>query len=138
MAAREARGRVSALYAVSSSARYHTIALREIVQEFRYRVDAGNQQMIPGAGTGNVKQMAFGIINLLQIGIVADRLDALLQGNYFVVAGHHDDGPKLQTFGEVHSADRNVPAGGFNVLIENLESKPSRVYGGARTIQLRR
>jgi hypothetical protein len=62
--------------------------LPEIVQEFRYRVDAGNQQMIPGAGTGNVEQMALGIIDFLQIGIVADRLDALLQGNYFVVAGH--------------------------------------------------
>jgi hypothetical protein len=78
------------------------------------------------------------IVNFLQIGVIADRLDALLKGNYFVVAGHHDHGPKLQTLGKVHGADRNVPAGSFNVLIENLESKARRLYGKARTIQLRR
>ena len=114
------------------------IALHEVVQKFGYWVDAGNQQMISGAGAGDVEQVALGVIDLLQIGIVADRLDALLQGNDFVVAGHHDHGPKLQTFGEVHGADRDVPAGGFDVLIENLESKARFLDGSARTIQLRR
>jgi hypothetical protein len=47
----------------SSSARCRTIALREIVQEFGCRVDAGNQQMIPGARAGDVEQMALGVID---------------------------------------------------------------------------
>jgi hypothetical protein len=33
-----------------------SIALHDVVQEFRYRFDAGNQQMIPGAGAGDVEQ----------------------------------------------------------------------------------
>jgi hypothetical protein len=78
--------------------------------------------MIPRAGAGHVEQVALGIIYFLQIRIVADRLDALLQRNYLVVAGHHDHSPKLQSLGEVHGADRNVPACSFNVLIENLEN----------------
>src|SRR3984893_14395613 len=97
------------------------IAFHEVVQKCGYWVHSGNQQMI--SGTGDVEQVPLGVVDLLQIGIVADCLDALLQGNYFVVAGHHDPGPKFQPFGEVHGADRDVPVGGFDVFIENLESK---------------
>jgi hypothetical protein len=96
------------------------IALHEVVQKFGYWVHSGNQQMISGAGTGNVEQVPLGVVDLLQIGVVANRLDALLQGNYFVVTGHHNHSPKLQTLGEVHRADRNMPVGGFDVFIENL------------------
>jgi hypothetical protein len=45
-----------------------------------------------------------------EIGIVADRLDALLQGDDLVVAGHHGHGAELQPLGEVHGADRDVAA----------------------------
>jgi hypothetical protein len=113
------------------------IALREVVQKFGYRVDSGNQQMIPSAGAGNVEQMPLCLVDFLQIGVIADRLDARLQGNYFVVAGHHDHGPKLQTLGEVHGTDRDVPVGGFDVFIENLESNTRFLDGSARTIKLR-
>src|SRR5260370_2395632 len=34
------------------------IALHDVVEEFGYRVDAGNQQMIPGPGTGDIEQVA--------------------------------------------------------------------------------
>ncbi len=34
--------------------------------------------MIPGAGAGDVEQVALGVVNFLQIGVVADRLDARL------------------------------------------------------------
>ena len=44
------------------------IALDEVVQKFRYRIDSANQQMIPGAGAGDVEQVALGVIDLLQIG----------------------------------------------------------------------
>ncbi len=113
------------------------IALEKVVQEFGYRVGAANQQMIPGAGAGDVEQVALGVVDFLQIGVVADRFDALLQGNDFVVAGHHDHGAKLQPFGEVHGADRDVAAGGFDMLIENLESYARLPDGGFRTNQLR-
>jgi hypothetical protein len=81
------------------------IALREVVQELGRGSHAGNQQMISRSGAGNVEQLALGVIDFLQIRVIADRLDTFLQGYDFIVACHHDHGPKLQTFGEVHSAD---------------------------------
>ena len=53
-------------------------ALREIIQELGNRVDAADQQMIPGSRTCDVQQVPLCLIDFLQIGIVADRLDALL------------------------------------------------------------
>jgi hypothetical protein len=108
----------------------------DVVYEFGYRLDAGNQQMIPRAGAGDVEQVALGVIDLLQISVVTDRLDALLQGNDFVVAGHYDHGAELKTFGKVHGANRDVGAGGFDMLIENLECYACFPYGRPRTIQL--
>jgi hypothetical protein len=92
--------------------------------------------MIPSAGTGDVEEVPFGVIDFLQVGVITDGLNALLQGNYFVIASHHDHRPKLQTFGEVHCADRDVPALGFDVFIEKLERNACFLYGSARTIQL--
>jgi hypothetical protein len=40
-------------------------ALYEVVQKFGYRGDTANQQMIPGAGTGNVEQVPLGVIDFL-------------------------------------------------------------------------
>src|SRR5260370_14891684 len=84
------------------------IALHDVVEEFGYRVDAGNQQMIPGPGTGDIEQLALSVIHFLQISVVADGLDALLQGNDLVVAGHYDHGAELATLGNVHAANRHV------------------------------
>jgi hypothetical protein len=81
------------------------IALHEVVQEFGYGGDTDYQQMIPGAGTGDIEQVTLGVIDLLQISVVADCLDALLQRNYLVVASHHGDGPKFQPLRQVHGAD---------------------------------
>ena len=75
--------------------------------------DARHQQMIPRAGAGDVEQVALGVVDFLQIGVVADRLDALLQGDDLVVAGHHGHGAELQPLGQVHGADRDVAAGRF-------------------------
>src|ERR1700730_10043974 len=105
--------RMSLSQSASSMRGATLVAFHEVVQKFGYRVDTGNQEMIPSAGAGNVKQMPLGVVDLLQIGVIADRFDALLQGNYFVVAGHYDHGPKLQTLGKVHGTDRDVPVGGF-------------------------
>ena len=54
-------------------------ALRDIVQELGNRLDASDQQMIPSAGARDVQQVPFGVVDFLQVRIVADRLDALLQ-----------------------------------------------------------
>jgi hypothetical protein len=64
------------------------IALHEVIQELRHGGDAGHEQMISRPSAGDVEQVTFGVIDLLQIGVVAHRLDALLQGNYLIVAGH--------------------------------------------------
>jgi hypothetical protein len=45
------------------------VALDDVIQEFRYRVDAGNQQMIPGAGAGDIEQVALGVINFPRLNI---------------------------------------------------------------------
>ena len=49
------------------------------------------------------------------------------KGITLIVAGHHNHGPKLQAFGKVHGADRDVAAAGFDVFIENLERQPDSV-----------
>jgi hypothetical protein len=81
------------------------VVLREVVQKFGSGLDTRNQQMIPSAGAGDVEQVTLGIIDLLQVRIVADRLDALLQWYDLVVAGHHRDGPKFKPLRQVHGAD---------------------------------
>jgi hypothetical protein len=87
------------------------------------------------ASAGDVEQVALGVVDFLQIGVVADRRYALLLGDYFVVAGHHDHGPKLQTLGEAHGTYRDLPVGGFDVFIENLESNTRFLEGSAHTMR---
>lgn len=50
----------------------------EIVEEFRCGAHASHRGMIASPCAGYVEQMALGVVNFLQIGIVADRLDAVL------------------------------------------------------------
>jgi hypothetical protein len=71
------------------------------------------------------------------IRVVAYCLNTFLKGNYLVVASHDNHGPKLQTFGEVHGADRKVAAYGFHIFIENFEGQASFLCGVFRTIQFR-
>ena len=68
-----------------------------VIKKLRSRLDTRHQQMISRPRAGNVEQMAFGVIHLLQVGVVANRFDAFLQGNDFIVAGHYDHGAKLQS-----------------------------------------
>ena len=80
----------------------------QIIKKFGCRLNARNQQMVSRTRAGNVKKVSFSIVDILQIGIVTDGLDTLLQGNDFIIASHHRHGAKLQTFCEVHGADRDV------------------------------
>jgi hypothetical protein len=54
----------------------------QIVEKFGRRFDASDQQVVSCAGASDIEQVAFGIVDLLQIGIVADRLDALLPTHF--------------------------------------------------------
>ena len=53
-------------------------AAPQIIQEFRGRIDARYQQMIPCTSAGNVEQVAFGVVDLFEVRVVRDRFDPLL------------------------------------------------------------
>jgi len=79
--------------------------MAQVIKEFGCRHYARDKQMISGAGAGDIEQVAFGVIDLLEIRVVADSLNAFLQGDDFVITRHHGDGSEFQTFREVHGAD---------------------------------
>jgi hypothetical protein len=62
----------------------------------------GDEEMVSGPCAGNVKQVTLGVIDLLQVAVLADVFDALLQGKNLVVAPHDSDRAKLETLGQVH------------------------------------
>jgi hypothetical protein len=64
--------------------------------------------MIAGAGACHVKQVPFAIIDLFEIRIVRDILDALLRGNNLIVARHYRDGTKLKPFSQMHGPYREL------------------------------
>ncbi len=65
--------------------------------------------------------MPLGVIDLLQVGIIANGFNSLLQWNNLVVAGHNGNDSELQTLGQVHRCNGNLPAAWFKVLVKNLE-----------------
>ena len=50
----------------------------QIIQKLRCWSDACHEQMIAGAGAGYVEQVALGVVDFLQVGVVAYRFDSLL------------------------------------------------------------
>ncbi len=50
----------------------------KVIQKLRRRLNARHQQMVSCPRAGDVEQVALGVINFLQIGVVANRLDAIL------------------------------------------------------------
>jgi hypothetical protein len=53
--------------------------------------------VIAGTRAGNVQQVPFGVVDLLQIGIIPDRLNTILLGDDLIVADHHCNCPKLKS-----------------------------------------
>jgi len=49
-----------------------------VLEEFRWFVTACNQQVIPRPGASDVQQVSFGVIDLVEVRVVCDRLDPLL------------------------------------------------------------
>jgi len=92
----------------------------QIVQKLRNGVDAAHKKMIACARTGDIQQVALGVINLFKIGVVRRGLDPFLRWNYFIVASHNHDGPKLQTLRQMHSARGDITRIDFDSFIEQL------------------
>jgi hypothetical protein len=80
--------------------------------------------------------MPLGVVHLLQVSVVADRLDALLQRNDLVVASHDHDGATLELRGQVQGADRDVPAQRLDVLVEYFVGQPGLRDRGPRALEL--
>ena len=49
----------------------------QVVEKFGCWVDARHEQTVAGTGAGDVEQVALAVVDLLEIGIVCDRLDAI-------------------------------------------------------------
>jgi hypothetical protein len=64
----------------------------QVIQKLRPRFNARDWQMIPRTRAGEVEPVALGVIDLLQVCVVSYRLDAFLQGDDLVVAGHRGQG----------------------------------------------
>lgn len=88
------------------------------------RLDARDQQVITGAGAGDVQRLALGVVDLLQVCVVAHGLNALLQWDDFIVARHRHHRAELQPLREVHRPDRDLAAGGLHVLVEHPGGHP--------------
>ena len=63
--------------------------------------------MVARPGACDIEQVPFGVVDVFEIGLVGDGLDALLQRDHFVVAGHDRDRAEFQSLGEMHRADRD-------------------------------
>src|SRR4051794_23754063 len=86
--------------------------------------------MVSGASASDVEELPFRVVDFLQVGVVADGLDAFLRRNDFIVAGHHDHGAELEPFGEMHSAESQVATERFHMLVQDLERDSGCFRGG--------
>src|SRR5271166_1593892 len=120
----------------SSMRRAMFFAFHEVVQEFGDGRDTRNKEMITRARTGDIEQVALGVVDLLQIRIVADRLDALLQGHDLVIAGHDGDSTEFQSLRQMHGADGDVTAGRLHIIIQDLEWYSRLLCRSLRAVQL--
>ena len=93
--------------------------------------------MIAGAGTGDVEQVALGIVNVLQVSLIGHTLYPFLKWNDLVIASHHRDCPEFQTFREVHGADGQSSNRRRDVFVENIKTERGGVCCCFGPVQLR-
>ncbi len=72
--------------------------------------------MIAGACARDVEQVALGLVDVFEIRVVGDGLEARLEREDLVVAGGH--GTELEAFGQVHRADRDAPDCAIRIAIQ--------------------
>ncbi|MOA23998.1 hypothetical protein D3C78_1446560 [compost metagenome] len=73
--------------------------------------------------------MALRVIHLLKISTITYCFYTFLQWDDFVITGHDDHCPELQTFCQVHCANRYVSALRIHMLIQHLEWQASFCHG---------
>gem|GEM_PF-2380748 len=94
----------------------------QIIEELGYRINTRYQKILARTGAGDIKQVAFRVVNFFKICAVSDSLNSFLQGDNLIIAGHYNNSTEFQTLREMHSAYRNVPACRFNLFVEHLEA----------------
>ena len=104
----------------------------KVFQKLQGRVGAGHQQLILGPSASHVKEVALGVADLFYVRIIRDRLDAVLQWDHLVVAGHHNRCAELQPFCQVHGADTGLPTGCLHMLVQHAERNASSGDGSHR------
>ena len=108
----------------------------KVVQELRRRFDASHEEVVSGTGAGDVEEMPFSVVDILQVRVISDRLDPLLKRNDLIVAGHDSDGAKLQSLRQVHGADRDAPSSRLNMVVQDSELKSSALDGSSCPVDL--
>lgn len=69
--------------------------------------NAGDRLVVAGARTGGVQKLSLGVVDIFEVRIVGDGLDARLLRQDFIVARHDGDGAQVEALREVHGADRH-------------------------------
>jgi len=93
----------------------------QVVEKLRRRVEAGDEQGVAGAGAGDIQQVAFGVVDLLEVGTVCHRLYPPLQRHHLIVARHDGEGPELEALGPVHHSNRGGGAGCLAEILLQFE-----------------
>lgn len=87
-------------------------AIQQIREVLRRGLHSGHHQALPGAGAGDVEQMALGRVDFLQSPLVV-RLQEPRIGRYDArVAAHDGDRAELQALGEMHGREGDGARGG--------------------------
>ena len=81
--------------------------------------------------------MALRVVDLFEIRIIGDGLDALLEGKDLIVACHDRDGSELEALGLVHGGDGYRSDLGVHVIAQDDEVARSWLYGRACSWDLR-
>src|SRR5712671_380819 len=96
----------------------------QVVEKLRGRLDTRHQQVVAGAGAGNVEQVPLGVVGVFEVGVVGDVFDPRLQGHDFVVTGGDDDGAVFESLGQVHRADGDRTGRSPSVVVELADLQP--------------
>ena len=74
----------------------------KIFKKLRYRIDAGDEQVIAGSCASDVQKMPFSVVQVFKVGMITDCSDAILQRDDVVVTGNDANAAKLESLRGVH------------------------------------
>ncbi len=87
-------------------------------------------------GAGDIEKLAFGLEDLVEIGLVDDGIHARFQRQHVDIAGHHGDGLELEPLGEVHDADAGLTRRSRGTVGEIGPGQAGKFGGGMGARQL--